>query len=245
MFSALRTRYGIPGVIATAALVFAMTGGAFAAKYLITSTKQISPSVLKKLKGAAGPAGAAGAQGAQGPAGAAGAAGKDGAQGGKGEQGPKGEQGAKGEKGSQGVTGPPGPTCPGGECTLPPGATQSGMWEGSASWNGPGEVYNTSFIATVSYPLKLDFDSNFNYVQCVFGTCTPTVSCPSTEAANPTAEPGELCIYSQSTSNAPAPTEPYPLLNSRSGIGMQFLLTDTTQFAQAFGTWAVTAPAAG
>ena len=50
------------GVIATIALVFAMSGGAYAAKkYLITSTKQISPSVLKSLKGAAGKNGAIGA----------------------------------------------------------------------------------------------------------------------------------------------------------------------------------------
>ena len=90
MFSTLRTRFGLPGVIATAALVFAMTGGAFAAKYLITSTKQIKPSVLKALKGNAGPAGAPGAQGPQGPAGA------NGAQGATGAAGPTGATGAKG-----------------------------------------------------------------------------------------------------------------------------------------------------
>jgi hypothetical protein len=93
MSSMLRTRFGIPGVIATVALVFALTGGAFAAKYLITSTKQISPSVLKKLKGAKGPAGAAGPAGAQGPAGLAGAAGARGADGARGATGPAGANG--------------------------------------------------------------------------------------------------------------------------------------------------------
>ncbi len=94
---ALRERIHVSptSVIATLALVFAMTGGAYAAKkYLITSTKQISPSVLKALQGKAGPAGAAGAAGAQGPAGPAGPAGK-------------GEKGEKGDTGSSG-TGTPG-----------------------------------------------------------------------------------------------------------------------------------------
>ncbi|MGH2879601.1 MAG: hypothetical protein ACRDK4_08360, partial [Solirubrobacteraceae bacterium] len=59
----------------TLALVFAMTGGAYAAKkYLITNTKQISPKVLKQLKGAKGPAGPAGPEG---KAGAPGSPGKD------------------------------------------------------------------------------------------------------------------------------------------------------------------------
>ena len=92
-------------VIATLALVFAMTGGAYAAKkYLITSTKQISPSVFKALQGKAGPAGSAGAQGAQGPAGAKGETGPAGpagigAEGKRGEQGIQGNDGKKGEAG--------------------------------------------------------------------------------------------------------------------------------------------------
>src|SRR5450759_3972001 len=96
MFSAIRTRIHLTPstVIATLALVFAMTGGAYAAsKYLITSTKQISPKVLKSLKGKAGKPGANGAQGLagaagpQGPGGAAGAKGAPGAAGGGGKAG--------------------------------------------------------------------------------------------------------------------------------------------------------------
>jgi hypothetical protein len=66
-------RFTYANVVATLALVFAMSGGALAAsKYLITSTKQISPKVVTALKGKAGakgPAGSAGPAGPQGPAG--------------------------------------------------------------------------------------------------------------------------------------------------------------------------------
>jgi hypothetical protein len=63
-------------VVALLALFFAFGGGAYAAShYLITSTKQVSPKVLKSLRGRAGPAGPIGPQGATGPPG------KDGANG--------------------------------------------------------------------------------------------------------------------------------------------------------------------
>lgn len=82
----MRRHLTYANVAATLALVFAMSGGALAAKhYLIESTSQISPKVLKKLKGRAG---ATGRTGAAGPAGAAGAAGKDGAPGKDGARGP-------------------------------------------------------------------------------------------------------------------------------------------------------------
>ncbi len=82
MPSAVRTRLTYANVVATLALVFAMSGGALAAThYLITSKKQISPKVLKELKGAAGAAGATGAAGAAGAPGKEGAAGKEGTNG--------------------------------------------------------------------------------------------------------------------------------------------------------------------
>ncbi len=84
----MRKRITYANVVATLALVLAMSGGALAAThYLINSTKQINPKVIKKLRGyrgargASGPIGAIGPQGVQGPTGA------------KGTRGPQGEPG--------------------------------------------------------------------------------------------------------------------------------------------------------
>jgi hypothetical protein len=64
------------------ALLFAMTGGAFASvHYLITSTKQISPAVRSQLRGDTGPRGPVGDRGPAGPTGPAGASGPAGAAG--------------------------------------------------------------------------------------------------------------------------------------------------------------------
>ena len=90
----MRRRLSYANVTATLALVFAMSGGAMAANhYLINSTKQINPKVLKKLTGKAGAPGATGATGATGAVGPAGSPGTAGAKGEKGETGLKGETG--------------------------------------------------------------------------------------------------------------------------------------------------------
>jgi hypothetical protein len=63
-------RPSVPTIIASVALFFALSGGAYAAHhYLISSTSQIKPSVLRTLKGRAGPAGGQGPTGPAGPAG--------------------------------------------------------------------------------------------------------------------------------------------------------------------------------
>jgi hypothetical protein len=73
----MRRHLTYANVAATLALLFAMSGGALAAKhYLINSSKQINPKVLKTLRGKTGPRGPAGAAGATGPQGSPGAEGK-------------------------------------------------------------------------------------------------------------------------------------------------------------------------
>jgi hypothetical protein len=63
----MRRHLNYPTVAATLALVFSMTGGALAAShYVLTSTKQIKPSVLAQLR-KPGPAGPKGATGLEGP----------------------------------------------------------------------------------------------------------------------------------------------------------------------------------
>ncbi len=72
----LRRPLSYANVTATLALVFAMSGGAMAAsRYMVNSTKQINPKVLKALKGETGATGGIGAAGKEGPPG------KEGAQG--------------------------------------------------------------------------------------------------------------------------------------------------------------------
>jgi hypothetical protein len=91
-FKLPRPNLGI--AIAVLVLVLALGGSAVAAKrYLITTTKQISPKALQEIAAAAGKqaAPAPGATGTPGPPGL------------------KGEPGPRGETGERGPTGPPGP----------------------------------------------------------------------------------------------------------------------------------------
>jgi hypothetical protein len=82
MLRSIKRRVTYANVVATLALVFAMSGGALAAHhYLVNSVNQINPKVVKKLKGKKGARGRTGATGATGATGPAGKDGKDGAAG--------------------------------------------------------------------------------------------------------------------------------------------------------------------
>lgn len=100
----LRALRPTTAIVAALVAVLAIGGGSAVAarKYLITSTKQVSPKVLKKLKGKTGKTGARGATGTQGPTGPAGPAGADGSNGLNGTDGTDGTDGANGATGARG-----------------------------------------------------------------------------------------------------------------------------------------------
>jgi len=187
MLSAIRRRLTYTNVALTLALVFAMSGGAYAAgRYVITSTKQIKPSVLKSLQGKAGPAGPAGAAGVgtQGPQGPAGAKGETGATGLKGETGAAGPSGAPGPKGETGTTGF--------TTTLPSGKTETGV----LAWGGSAEA---AFVP-ISFSIPLEAELAAARVHFVkkaeweTQTPAPPVECGG-NPQSPSAAAGNLCVY--------------------------------------------------
>ena len=200
MFGGIRKRVSYTNVVLTLILVFAMSGGAYAAgRYLITSTKQISPKVLKALAGKGGAAGPAGAAGAAGPVGPAGAKGESGV-------GQAGKEGPAGPTGPSGPTGPAGPTGPQGQtgftATLPSKATETGTWSFST---GTSEHRQSQFASvSFSIPLKAGLEAShviFVSFEEMLEKMAPA-ECPGEYNENsktgrivPKADPGYLCIY--------------------------------------------------
>jgi hypothetical protein len=262
MFSTIRRRVTYANVVLTLALVFAMTGGAYAAKrYLITSTKQISPSVLKALAGKPGPAGkegpagkngvsgSAGLPGPQGPPGV-GVEGKLGKEGAEGEEGREGKPGTEGKPGKEGKEGIPGAT---GEpwalnSVLPSGATETGAW---GSW--PPEVStpeNSKHVyASISFPVALSAELDETHVHFIGeheGAGEPKENLPAGCTGNvkdPKALPGNLCVYGGMISNVQVEVieTPFELGKAGAGIsGANIRLAATGLPAFINGTWAVT-----
>lgn len=215
MFSKIRRRLTYANVAMTLALVFTMTGGAYAAsKYLIISTKQIKPSVLKQLTGKTGLAGK------EGPKGANGTNGANGEKGAPGTNGTNGDPGANGKSVVAGVE-PKGANCAEGgsnfevegsaakhyACngkdgspwtaggTLPSGKTETGAWSGRVVGESEEALTPISF----NIPLKAEVASTNVHTVTIEewkheNGKVPPAACAGT-APEPEATPGNLCIY--------------------------------------------------
>jgi Collagen triple helix repeat (20 copies) len=257
MFSAIRRRLHLTPAtaIASLALVLAMSGGAYAAsKYVITSTKQISPKVLKSLQGKNGKNGVNGAPGAAGPQGPAG---KDGAKGENGANGKDGATGAEGPAGPQGPTGAKGaagsPWTAGG--TLPSEKTETGVWaighiEDNEAYPGLGDGVDDPISFPIPLPAALEAShvhiilTNGEELNASFEEVKSTECLGS--AAAPTAEPGNLCIYTGKQANTITYYESFinPVTEEPTGAstaGMDLRVFVQEKNAHALGTWAVTA----
>jgi hypothetical protein len=259
MFSKIRKRATYANVTMTLALVFAMSGGAYAAKkYLITSTKQISPKVLAQLKSTKG-AGQAGPQGPQGAPGTNGTNGKDGTQGPKGEPGTPGTPGKDGksvlsEKEEPGLnceaggtsfeiqgTGEHNYVCNGkngsaGE-TLKEGEEEKGTVNLNA---GSGEGGATAYI---SIPYPRPAGKNNVHVYYIGPGDEPTERCPgSIEEPEARPEPQaperrtfpQLCVYGSET----FPSLYSGFFTQKFGAMIEVSIAPNTEIKM-YGTWAL------
>lgn len=272
MFSKIRKRFTYANVAMTLALVFAITGGAYAAsKYVITSTKQIKPSVLAQLKGkngqngtpgTPGPAGPVGPAGPKGETGTAGAKGDTGQEGGVGRVGPtgaigatgaKGATGAQGTTGAQGSTGPQGvkgePWTPNG--TLPSGASETGAWGLAYAVPSGGEPikrdaisFNIPLAKAAAAPVK-----NIIGVEEGEGEAKELKPFPAGCKGNvekPAAAKGNLCVFIGFKGGIGSLTlnsmlSPTGASEVTGTTGAQLNFSATEGLAAISGTWAVTA----
>jgi hypothetical protein len=265
MFAALRKHLSPATGVAFAALIFAMTGGAFAMNphgggsdpratasnthatastaYATASTTYAiaAKSRAKSKAGPRGPAGPAGKTGAPGPAGvngATGPAGPAGPTGPSGAQGPQGPAGPEGKPGAAGATGPKGEPWPVG--SLPKGATEMGEWSISQHVVEPGEEVDYEPIS-FAVPLAAGLPESGVHFIAPGGTVPP--GCGGTPTA-PVAASGNLCVFAQAIIGKYKEESPIVGVASqagtdRSGALIDFFPDEAGEFV-AYGTWAVT-----
>lgn len=262
MFSTLRNRFGIPGVISVIALVFAMFGGAYAA-----SNSSNGGKATASAKAKAGPRGKTGKTGPAGPAGPVGPAGP---------AGPKGDTGAAGAKGDTGQSVTVASESAGGNCsnggqkltstsgtayvcngqngtfgqgTLGSGVTEKGAW----AVTGYGEEEEPLiWTSAISFPTPLA--SPLDEAHSVFVPAPegnpPVVNnpdpihCPGS-TAQPAAASGYLCVYTSYLETPPlTPYQGGPIRRLSGltagggrgadtfGFGMSFIVKSESFFTQ-------------
>jgi hypothetical protein len=257
-------------ILAVFALVLAMSGGAYAAsRYVITSTKQISPKVLTALKGARGKSGANGANGSTGPAGGVGTQGNPGASGTPGAPGSPGAEGKAGTsvtskelKPGEGKCGEQGgveftagstktAACNGATGFtefLPKGKTETGSWSTEAPKEfGEAETEKSAFAAiSFSIPLESALSEEHTFfVAPGQAGIEHAAECPGTPEA-PAAAEGDLCVYATVLANLTfqiidPPGSPGAEHGAGKSGAMVFLPLAAAEPAAGYGSWAVTA----
>jgi hypothetical protein len=265
MFSPLRNRFGIPGVISVIALVFAMFGGAYAATNDGGGNRATASAKAKK--GPPGPRGKTGPAGPAGPAGSAGAKGDSGAPGANGKDGSNGAPGANGtsvtseefagekeghckEGGSKFTAGGTktfacngSPWTAGG--TLPSEKTETGAWAVA----GPNLEGSKKALIPISFAIPLEEAIEFSHAVIMKKGEVAKAGCGTGTAAAPTADPGFLCVYTTegSLGNSPFVIAAGGFSGGASTSGAFILSTelkngtDDGEAEAVYGTWAVTA----
>jgi hypothetical protein len=260
MFSTLRTRFGIPGVISVMALVFAMFGGAYAASNSSDGGKATASAKAKKgprgPKGAKGDTGAAGPQGPAGPAGAKGDAGAAGANGASvtnvklnfgNANCPEGGtefkvgvgaatfacNGEEGLQGSQGIQGKEGSPWVAGK--VPAGVVMKGTWS-LPPYSAAAAGEELFVPITTGVPVGGELIVSFG----------PEPSSPCTGSAeNPTSSSQRvLCLYPNELVNIePELFGPFSTRLGTSGGGaVASLVTLAAGVAKGYGSWALLTP---
>jgi hypothetical protein len=231
VFQRVRKQITPATVLAFVALVFAVTGGAFAAsgnrggsgsKATASvgggsgaSNQTLAAIAKSKPKGKAGPRGPAGPRGATGATGPAGPAGSAGAAGAKGENGSTGGQGIQGEKGEsmKGETGPAGPE--GNiKATLPSGTTETGTWDWGLPSRETEAVTYPESGAPIAFTIPLEKALDAEHVFYVaHGETEIPEQCKGT-VEKPTATKGNLCVYEEQSNGLNEETEIAPYQRS-------------------------------
>jgi Collagen triple helix repeat (20 copies) len=256
MFSRLREHFGTAGlVVAIVALVAALGGGAYAATGGQGGGKATA-SAKQGKQGKPGKTGKTGKTGPAGPAGPSGPAGPAGAPGPKGDKGDAGPQGKEGPQGPQGIQGKAGKEGQSGFTKELPGEeTETGVWSFGEVAAVPVGFSPLRIPLSFNIPLAAGLGaSNVHFINQAgkevkdFGA-TEVENPPKCtgSAAEPTAAPGHLCVYTSNLIEAKGSSdlignpgeEAAP--GGTSTAGAVLTLFGVKAEASGWGTWAVTA----